>query len=92
MTVTPATQHPVVEGLQPFRIVDETYEHMQILPSVQVLLRTDAKGSNDPVAWVSPYTRSRVLVLQLGHDRQAHENEQYRTVFRRALLWAGGRM
>lgn len=92
MTIHPVAEHPITAGISPFRIVDETYERMQFASGVTVLLRTDAKGSNDPVAWISPYTKSRVPVLQLGHDRQAHENPHYRTLFRRALLWAGGRL
>lgn len=92
MTITPVADHPIVEGVPPFRIVDETYERMHILPDVKVLLRTDAKGSDDPVAWISTYSESRVVALQLGHDRQAIENPHYRRLFRRALLWAGRRL
>ena len=78
--------------MKPFALVDETYGHMQILPEAKVLLRTDAKSSDGPVAWVSPYEKSRVVVLQLGHDRQAHTNAAFREVFRRCLLWTGGRL
>ncbi len=92
MTVTPTKKHPITAGLKPFRIVDETYERMQYESGITVLLRTDAKGSNDPVAWISPYKKSRVVAIQLGHDRQAHENLHFRQVFHRAMLWAGGRL
>ncbi len=92
MTVRPVLRHPITEGLAPFRIVDETYERMQIEPGVKVLLRTDAKGSDDAVAWISPYAKSRVVVLQLGHDRKAHLNPDFQKLLRRGLLWAGGRL
>lgn len=92
MTIHPVANHPITAGMKPFRIVDETYERMQFVPGVNVLLRTDAKGSNDPVAWISPYAKSRVAVLQLGHDRQAHENPHFQLLFQRALQWAGGRL
>jgi type 1 glutamine amidotransferase len=83
--------HPIVRGLKPFRIVDETYGGMQILPESRVLLRSDDPKAGGPVAWISPYPKSRVVALQLGHDHQAHRNASFRDVFRRCLLWAGGR-
>jgi type 1 glutamine amidotransferase len=90
-TVRPVSGHPVVAGISPFELVDETYERMQVVPEAQVLLRTDAKGSNDAVAWLSPYPHSRVVALQLGHDRQAIETPAYHRIFHRALRWVGGR-
>jgi hypothetical protein len=92
MTIHPDAVHPITKGIQPFRIVDETYEHMQFQPEIQVLLRTDAKGSNDPVMWVSAYPKSKVVAIQLGHDHQALENAVFRQLFRRAVDWAGGRL
>ena len=89
--VRPVSTHSIVAGMQPFRLVDETYERMQIVPSAHILLRTDAKGSNDPVAWVSPYQQSRVVALQLGHDRQAIATAAYQQFFHRALRWVGRR-
>lgn len=91
MTVTPAMDHPILKGLPQMRIHDETYKRMWYAPGLQVLLTTDHPSSDPPVAWVSPYAKSRVAVIQLGHGREAHENPWYRRLVRQAILWSAGR-
>jgi type 1 glutamine amidotransferase len=71
---------------------DETYKDVWISPKVKVLLKTDCPTSDGPVAWISPYEKSRVIYIELGHDQQAHQNPQYRELVRRAILWAAGRL
>lgn len=87
--------HPVtsVPGftLQEMHIIDETYKGMWISPEVKVLLRSDDPTSDGPVAWISPYARSRVICIQLGHDHLAHEHPAYRELVKSAIVWAGGR-
>jgi type 1 glutamine amidotransferase len=43
------------------------------------------------VAWISPYKAARVVVIQLGHGREAHLDANYRRLVRNAIVWAGGR-
>jgi hypothetical protein len=43
------------------------------------------------VMWVSPYTASRVVVLQLGHGREANTNLNWQRLVRNAILFAGGK-
>lgn len=92
MRIVPVGDHPIVQGIAPFPLVDETYGKMQYQPGLKVLLRSDAPGGDGMVAWISPYAKSRVVVMQLGHDHQAHDNPQFREVFRRCVLWAGQRL
>ncbi len=84
-------QHPVTAGIGPMHLWDETYKGMWISPDVTVLLRTDNPTSDGPVAWISPYTKSRVVTVQLGHDGRAHNDPGYRRLVRNALLWSAGR-
>jgi len=91
LTVRVAAGHPVVAGLQTFRILDETYKGMWISPGVTVLLTTDEATSDGPVAWVSPYPKARVVTVQLGHGREAHLHPSYRRLVRNAVLWAARR-
>jgi type 1 glutamine amidotransferase len=84
--------HPITRGLGKFHLNDETYKGMWISDKSTVLLRTNNSTSDGPVAWVSPYTKSRVAVIQLGHGPSAHNNPQWRTVVHNAILWAGGRL
>lgn len=83
-------RHPVTEGISDFEILDETYKGLWISPQVDVLLRTGNTTSDGPVAWVSPYQGSRVVVIQLGHGRPAHLDANYRRLVRNAIVWAGG--
>ena len=90
--VQPATEHAITRGLAPLYLRDETYKGMWISPGVTVLLKTDNPTSDGPVAWISPYEKSRVVYIQLGHGSFAHENPDYQELVHRAILWAGGRL
>ncbi len=92
VTVTPVLSHPMTKGLGTFRIHDETYKDLWISPKVKVLLRTDNPTSDGPLAWVSPYQKSRVVYLQLGHDRNANLNPNYQQLVRNAIRWAAGKL
>lgn len=90
--VNPKGKHPILSGVGRMHLWDETYKNMWISPRAQVLLETDHPTSDGPLAWVSPYAKSRVVYIQLGHDRQAHQHPAYRHLVRNAILWAGGRL
>jgi type 1 glutamine amidotransferase len=87
-----AGQHPITRGLVPLHLRDETYKGMWISPNTRVLLKTGNPTSDGPVAWIGPYDKSRVVYIQLGHDRLAHRNPAYRELVRRAILWASGKL
>ncbi len=87
-----ATNHPVTRGLGKFRLNDETYKGMWMSEKNVVLLRTNNPTSDGPVAWVSPYTKSRVVAIQLGHGSLAHNNPNWQTLIRSAILWSAGRL
>jgi type 1 glutamine amidotransferase len=89
--ITPIGKHPVIDGVKPFRILDETYKDLWISPKVNVILKSDSPSSDGAVAWISPYEKSRVAYIQLGHDRNANLNPNYQKLVRQAILWAGGR-
>ena len=83
--------HPITAHIQAMHLWDETYKGMWISPDVKVLLRSDAPTSDGPVAWISPYTKSRVVYIQLGHGETAHLYPAYRTLVQDAIRWTGGR-
>jgi type 1 glutamine amidotransferase len=84
--------HAITEGIDRFQIVDEAYKGVWVSPNVRVLLETDNPLNDKPMAWISPYVKSRVVYIQLGHGREAHENPAYRKLVRNAILWAAGRL
>ena len=90
--VRPVGNHPITAGIGPMHIRDETYKGMWISPEVRVILQTDEQTSDIQLAWVSPYEKSRVVYIQLGHDRYAHLHPAYRELVRQAILWSAGRL
>lgn len=84
--------HPVTRGVGDFRILDETYKNMWISPEAKVLLRVDHPTSDGPVAWISPYSKARVVYLQLGHGREAHVDPNFQRLLRNAIRWSAGRL
>jgi len=92
LLVRPAASHPITSPVGPMRIQDETYKGMWMSPDVKVLLRTDNPTSDGPVAWISPYSKSRVVYIQLGHDSHAYRHPSYRMLVHNAILWSGGRL
>ena len=87
----PVPGHPLAQGLAPMLIHDEAYHGMWISPRVTVLLETRHPASDGPLAWVSPYEKSRVVVIQLGHGPEAHRHPGFQQLVRKAILWASGR-
>ena len=89
--VTPAGDHPITSGIGPFHLWDETYKGMWISPKIKPLLITDNPDSDPCVAWVSPYPKSRVVFIQLGHGHTAFSHPAYRALVHNAILWVAGR-
>jgi len=92
MLVEPAAHHPILTGIGRLRILDETYKGMWISPKVTVLLKTNNPTSDPAVAWVSPYEKSRVVYIQLGHGEAAHRHPGYRRLVHNAILWSAGKL
>jgi len=92
ITVRTRGPHSITDGIESFRIWDETYKGLWISPKVQLLLETDHPTSDGPVAWIGPTRPARVVYIQLGHGRDAHFNPAYRRLVRNAIRWAGSRL
>ena len=84
----PVVTHPVLNGVGEIRFPDETYQGMWHSPRTQVLMETDHPGNDRPVAWVGPWKKSRVVVIQLGHGPESHRDPGYRRLVLNAIRWA----
>ncbi|MFN0170058.1 MAG: ThuA domain-containing protein [Bryobacteraceae bacterium] len=47
--------------------------------------------ADGPLAWISGYKKSRVVVIQLGHSSDSHRHPQFRQLVWNAIEWAAGR-
>ena len=88
LTVKPAQKHPIVAGIPEFHLTDEGYKGKWMSPDVKVLLTADHPESDRAVAWVSPYAKTHVAVIQLGHDHMAHEHPVFRQLVKNAIRWS----
>ncbi|HEX4792415.1 MAG TPA: ThuA domain-containing protein, partial [Humisphaera sp.] len=89
--VTPQ-KHVITAGIAPFHLFDEAYKRMLISPDVTPLLTTDNPNSDPTIAWISPYAKSRVVYIQLGHGHGAFGHPSYRAIVHNAILWGAGRI
>ncbi len=89
--VSPATAHPVVNGIGPFHITDEAYKNLYMSSKNKPLLTTDNPTSDTNLAWIGPCETSRVVAIQLGHGRSAFGHAAYRALVHNAVLWAAGK-
>jgi len=92
LVIRSAARHPITEGTPALHLWDEAYKGMWISPDVEVLMRTEHESSDGPVVWINPFSDSRVVVIQLGHDYRAHVHPGFRRLVRRAILWSAGRL
>lgn len=81
------TKHPIVKGIKDFTIHDEIYGNCEILPTVKPLLETSHPKSMKYVAWINPYKNSNVIYFQLGHDKYAYKNPNYRRLIEQSIFW-----
>ena len=92
LCVRAVMHHPITARVGAMHLWDETYKGMWISPEVKVLLKTDNPTSDGPVAWISPYPKSRVVYIELGHDDKAHLYPAYRELVHDAIRWSAGRL
>jgi type 1 glutamine amidotransferase len=91
MDITTAGSHPILDGIAPFHITDESYKGMYLSPRNRPLLTTDHPTSDASVAWIGPCSSSRVVAIQLGHGPSAFGNPSYRALVNNAVRWAAGK-
>jgi type 1 glutamine amidotransferase len=89
--VSPVGTHPVLKGIHPFHITDETYKNLYISNRIKPLLTTENPTSDTNLAWIGPCETSRVVAIQLGHGHSAFGHPSYRALVQNAVLWAAGR-
>ncbi len=81
------TKHPVTRGINDFPIFDETYKGYYVAPDVTPLLTTDEPSSTSVIGWAKTYGRSRIVVLQSGHDVPTFENPNFRRLLKQSIEW-----
>lgn len=80
-------RHPVTKGIDDFDIFDETYKGYYVAGDVVPLLTTDEPSSTPVIGWAKEYGRSKIVVLQSGHDVPTFENPNFRKLLKQSIIW-----
>jgi type 1 glutamine amidotransferase len=85
-------KHPITKGIDDFQIHDETYKGLWFAKDNHVLLTTDHPTSDTTIGWTRPYGKTRVVLIQLGHDSKAYANANYRELIARSVRWVAEKL
>jgi len=80
-------KNPVTKGVADFPVFDETYKGYYVAEDVTPLLTTDEPSSTPIIGWSKMYGKSRIVVLQSGHDVPTFENPNFRKLLRQSVEW-----
>jgi len=80
--------HPVTEGVAPFRVRDELYLHLDTVDDLVPLLTASHLGQEQPLLWARPFGEGRVVTDVLGHGAESTTHPAHRAVLRRAMSWS----
>ena len=84
--------HPIVQGLSDWEMVDETYLMGEPDSDSHVLLTTTHPQCMKAIGWTRHYENTRVFCLQSGHDNQTWQDDNFQTVLLRGIQWVSGRL
>ena len=82
--------HPVLDGVQPFQVWDETYVHTKINPDKAVLMERVDDSGREPWTWVREQGKGRVFYTAYGHDERVWGHPMFQRLVRNGILWAVG--
>jgi len=85
--VIAAKNHPVTAGVKDFTIHDEIYWGFRVGSDVTPLITTTHPKSGKPLGWSRTQGKSRVVFLQLGHGKEAFNDENYRKLLAQSIRW-----
>jgi type 1 glutamine amidotransferase len=86
--------HPILEGIANFNIMDEFYYHDQCdLEDKHVLLVCQSPDDQrvHPIAWTKMYGKGRVFFTSLGHSVESCSNASHLRIVAQGIAWATGR-
>jgi len=82
--------HPIIRGLEDFKIFDELYAKLQGDEPIEVLVTAESDWSEqtEPIVFVRDYGKGRSVHNALGHDHKAIMNDTCRLLITRGVEWA----
>ncbi|GAF94907.1 unnamed protein product, partial [marine sediment metagenome] len=84
--------HPIIDGVQSWDMVDETYTMCGAGEDSEILLTAEHPKSMKTIAWTRRHGKSRVFCFQSGHDDTTWANADFRKVLGRGIRWCAQRI
>lgn len=85
-------QHFITQGMdKEFVLHDEIYGHMWRSPDIHVLWKTTHPDSDSDVLYTHTYGKGKVVGIVMGHGPDVFQDKNYKTAFRRSVLWLVGK-
>ena len=82
--------HPVLTGMQPFQVWDETYVHTKLSADRTVLMERAEGTGREPWTWVRTHGKGRVFYTAYGHDERVWGHPGFHTLMKNAISWTIG--
>lgn len=82
--------HPITKGLEDFKTEDELYAKLSGDEKIEVLATAYSEWSKqvEPLVFVKPYGKGRVVQNVLGHGLDSKQNPSYQKLLCRSVEWA----
>ncbi len=82
--------HPATEGVKDFTVFEERHQLLFDGNTPRdVFLTVDCPEGKAPAGWSAPFGLGKVVYLMPGHHVETYRNEEFRKLFRNAVLWLG---
>jgi len=78
--------HPILDGIVPFRSRASLYKNPNVADDVDVLMRGSTPAGNEPLAWTREHKGARLFYTSLG-DQNDFENRTFLRLVANALFW-----
>jgi type 1 glutamine amidotransferase len=83
--------HPILRGIGPLQLNDETYHGMWLSPKATVLMEIEHPRNDRALVYIGPNPVYRVVTIQLGHSEGTLRDPNYRKLVHNAILWSAGK-
>ena len=96
-TETVQPNHPIIKGLSPFTVYDETYLHSHLQDDNNVLavreIKADQKSDKpnqktEPYTWTRTHGKGKVFYTAYGHDERTWSNKDFQKLLLNGILWS----
>jgi len=80
--------HPIMAGIQPFQVWDETYVHTMHASDRTILMERVDDSGREPWTWTRTQGKGRVFYTAYGHDERVWGHPMFHKLILNALHWA----